>query len=112
MVADRARGIAHDVGDRARHGVSSAGDRFDTTLNENPVAIGVVALAVGMAAGLAIPESRREREMMGRYRDDLVDRVRDSVEDTRERVQHVAERVVEETKDVAREAARDEGLTS
>lgn len=112
VVADRARGIAHNVGSRARSGVHSAGERFDHTLNENPMALGAMALAVGMAAGLAIPESHRERELMGRYRDDLVDRVRDTVDDTRERVQHVAERVVEEGKDVVQEAARDEGLVS
>jgi ElaB/YqjD/DUF883 family membrane-anchored ribosome-binding protein len=111
-VADRARGLRHSMGDRARHGMHSATERLDETLNDNPMALGAVALAVGMAAGLAIPESRREREMMGRYREDLVERVRDRVEDTRDRVQHVAERVVEETKDVAREAARDEGLVS
>jgi ElaB/YqjD/DUF883 family membrane-anchored ribosome-binding protein len=112
MVADRARGVAQGVGHRARHGMHAATDRFDQTLNENPMALGAVALAVGMAAGLAIPESRREREMLGQYRDDLVGRVRDKVEDTRDRVQNVAERVVEESKDVAREAARDEGLVS
>jgi ElaB/YqjD/DUF883 family membrane-anchored ribosome-binding protein len=111
-VAHQARHLASDARERARHGLHGVTDRFDSTLNENPVAIGVVALAVGMAAGLAIPESRREREMMGPYRDQLVDRVRDTVDDTRERVQHVAERVVEETKDVAREAAREEGFTA
>jgi ElaB/YqjD/DUF883 family membrane-anchored ribosome-binding protein len=111
-VAGRARTIAHSVGDGARTRLHAATDRFDTTMNENPVAIGVVALAVGMAAGLAIPESRRERQLMGEYRDQLVDRVRNTVDDTRERVKHVAERVVEETKDVAREASREEGLIS
>jgi len=123
QAADSARERVSDVGERvgerasmvagrARHGMHSATERLDETLNENPMALGAVALAVGMAAGLAIPESRREREMMGRYREDLVERVRDRVEDTRDRVQHVAERVVEESKDVAREAARDEGLVS
>lgn len=111
-VAERARYMAHNVGDSARYRVSAAGDRLDNTMNENPLAIGVVAMAVGMAAGLAIPETRRERELMGQYRDQLVDRVRETVDDTRERVQHVAERVVEETKEVAREAVRDEGFVS
>jgi gas vesicle protein len=118
-VADRARYMAHNVSDGTRRGLHTATDRFDTTLNENPVAIGVVALAVGMAAGLAIPESRRERELMGPYRDQLADRVRDRVDETRERVQHVADRVVEETKDAAREvveeaktSAKQEGLMS
>lgn len=112
MVASRARGLAHNVSDRARQSVHTAGDRLDHTLNENPMALGAVALAVGMAAGLAIPESRREHEMLGHYRDELVGRVRERVEDTRDRVQNVAERVVEETRDVTREAARDEGLVS
>ncbi|HEX6067012.1 MAG TPA: hypothetical protein VFZ04_22405, partial [Longimicrobiales bacterium] len=106
------RHVASNVSHGTRQGVHTMGDRFESTLDENPVAIGVVALAVGMAAGLAIPETRREREMLGRYREDLVERVRDKVEDTRDRVQNVAERVVEEGKDVAREAARDEGLVS
>lgn len=109
-VADRARHLAHNMGDGTRQRMHMATDRFDQTLNDNPVAIGVVAMAVGMAAGLAIPESRREREMMGQYRDQLADRVRDTVEDTRERVQNVAERVVDETKEVARDAVKDEGL--
>ena len=111
-VADRARTMAHSVSDTTRQRVHMAGDRLDTTLHENPVAIGMVAMAVGMAAGLAIPESRRERELMGQYRDQLVDRVRDTVDETREKVKHVAERVVDEAKDVSREAARDEGLMS
>ena len=118
-VAGRARHIASDIGDGTRRGFYSATDRFDSTLNDNPVAIGVVALAVGMAAGLAIPESRRERQMMGPYRDQLVDRVRETVDETRERVQNVAERVVDETKDAARElvseakeTAKSEGLMS
>lgn len=118
-VAGRARHVASGIGDGTRRGFYGATERFDTTMNENPVAIGVVALAVGMAAGLAIPESRRERQMMGPYRDQLVDRVREQVDETRERVQNVAERVVEETKDAARElvseakeTAKSEGLMS
>jgi uncharacterized protein YjbJ (UPF0337 family) len=111
-VADRARYFAHNVSDSTRDRVSGLADRLDPVHAENPLAIGVVAMAVGLAAGLAIPESRRERQMMGPYRDQLVDRVRDTVDDTREKVQNVAERVVDEVKDVARESAREEGLTS
>ena len=112
QVAERARYLAHNVSDSTRQRIHMAGDRIDTTMHENPLAIGVVAMAVGMAAGLAIPESRRERELMGQYRDQLVDRVRSTVDETREKVQHVAERVVDEAKDSTREAARDEGLLS
>lgn len=109
---ERVTDVAGRAGERAGEVAHHARERFDTTLTENPVAIGAVALAVGMAAGLAIPESQREREMIGPYRDRLAGRVRESVEDTRERVQHVAERVVDETKDTIREAANDEGFTA
>ena len=111
-VADRARDIRHNVRDSARYRMHNATERFDQTLNDNPVAIGMVAMAVGMAAGLAIPESRQEKQLMGQYRDQLADRVRETVDETREKVQNVAERVVEETKEVAREASKEEGLIS
>ncbi|HEY0305267.1 MAG TPA: DUF3618 domain-containing protein, partial [Longimicrobiales bacterium] len=83
-VADRARDIRHNVKDSARYRMHTATERFDQTLNDNPVAIGMVAMAVGMAAGLAIPESRQERQLMGQYRDQLADRVRETVDETRE----------------------------
>ena len=106
-IADRARYAAHNVSESARHRVQTMGDRFDTTLTDNPMAIGVVALAVGMAAGLAIPETRRERQLMGPYRDELAGRVRERVDETREKVEHLASRVVDEAKDLAREGVEE-----
>lgn len=106
-LADRARYAAHNVGETTRHRVQTMGDRLDTTMSDNPMAIGVVALAVGMAAGLAIPESRRERQLMGPYRDELAGRVRERVDETRDRVEHLASRVVDEAKDLAREGVEE-----
>lgn len=111
-VSHRVRDVASDVAATTRHQAYRLEDRFSRTMSDNPLALGAVALAVGVAAGLAIPETRREHELMGGARDQLMERARDAAEETREKVQNVAERVIDETRDTAREAARDEGLTS
>ena len=67
----------------------------------------MVVAAVGLAAGLAIPETRRERELMGDVRDKLVSNAKEKAEEAKEKLQHVAERTV----DQAKAAAREEGLT-
>ncbi|HEX6560306.1 MAG TPA: DUF3618 domain-containing protein [Longimicrobiales bacterium] len=111
-VSNRVRDVASDVAQTTRFQAHRIEDRLSRTMHDNPLALGAVALAVGVAAGMAIPETRREHELMGGARDQLMDRARNVAEDAREKVQNVAERVIDETRDTAREAARDEGLTS
>lgn len=45
------------------------------TWNENPLALGALAVGVGAAVALAIPETQKERELMGEQRDELVRKV-------------------------------------
>jgi ElaB/YqjD/DUF883 family membrane-anchored ribosome-binding protein len=107
-VSERVQNAASNVADTTRYQVRRLEDRFSDTLHENPLAIGAAAVAIGLVAGLAIPESRREHELMGGAREQLVERVRDRAEDVKDRVQNVAERVMDD----AKVEARDEGLTS
>lgn len=102
--ADRAQDVAEDVADQTRHQARRLEDQF----YENPLAIGAAALTLGMAAGLAIPETRREDELMGGARDRLADKTREMVEDTKNKV----ENVVDQAQSTARTAAKEEGLTS
>ena len=110
-VADRARGLASTVADTSRHQARRAED----LLQEQPLAVGAFALAIGLAAGFALPVTDREVEMMGDARDRIVDRVKEAAQETTGKVQAVAERVVSETqttvKETAKEAAREQGLT-
>ena len=106
-VADRARDVASSVRRDARYGARVASSQ----LQENPLAVGVVAAAVGLAAGLAIPETRREHELMGDARDRLVDRAKDVASEAKEKLQTVAERTINQAKTAATDAAREEGLT-
>ena len=115
----KARGIAGSV----KQGVSSGAQRTsaaarDTarrtkeTYQESPLALGAVAMALGVAAGLAIPVSDREVQLMGDARDQVVDRVRGMARETVDKVETVAERVFEETRDSVKTAVREEGLVS
>jgi ElaB/YqjD/DUF883 family membrane-anchored ribosome-binding protein len=118
-VRERASGVVSSVRDRASTVATSTRERASTlrtstadSYNAQPLALGAVAAVLGLAAGLAVPETRRESELMGDARDRMVDRARDMVDDARNRVSSAASRVVSETKDTVREVAREEGLTS
>lgn len=84
-----ARGWASD----AEHSARRAERRVEHAIEDNPFAAGAVAMALGLAAGLMIPESDREREMMGptraRLKDqaetkarEVADRAHDAVRET------------------------------
>ncbi|MFN2398223.1 MAG: DUF3618 domain-containing protein [Gemmatimonadaceae bacterium] len=107
-VADKAKDVASDVGERSRYEASRVEDRF----YENPLAIGAIAIAAGVAAGLALPATHKETTLVGAARDRFVDRVREVAAETKDKVENVADRVMDEAKSTAKEAAREEGLTS
>ena len=121
-MADHARGFSHELADTTRRRADRVEDRFDSALHDTPLAIGAAAVAIGLAVGMAAPATRRESELMGGTRDQLLDRARDRAEEVGGRVRTVAERVadqvqatardaVSEVKSTAREAAEEEGLT-
>jgi hypothetical protein len=91
-LADRAQSVAGTVAEQTRTQTRRVREQF----YENPLAIGTATLALGLAAGLAAPATRREAQLVGDARDKLVDRVRNVARETGEKVQHVAERVVDE----------------
>jgi hypothetical protein len=91
-IVDRTQQTAGRVMSTAQDQAYQAQQRFNRAMDENPLAVGLVALAAGTAIGLAIPQTRKENEWMGETRDGLVD---------------TAQRVVKDTADQVREAARD-----
>jgi ElaB/YqjD/DUF883 family membrane-anchored ribosome-binding protein len=53
---------------------SQAYDMYDHYLEENPLAVGAVALALGAAVGFAIPSTDYEAELMGDARNQLMEK--------------------------------------
>lgn len=76
--------------DSAGHYKDKAYDTYDYYIDENPLAVGAVALAVGAAVGFAIPSTRFEGRMMGGARENLLHRAQDMAGDLVDRAKHVA----------------------
>lgn len=111
--ADSASHLAHDARDaaaRARdasyRGLSHAGDSaayygrrarrtFLDTLQEEPLVLGAVALAVGAAIGAALPATRMEDEWLGEARDRLRDEALDKGRDALDKAGTVASKAFE-----------------
>jgi ElaB/YqjD/DUF883 family membrane-anchored ribosome-binding protein len=105
-VAETAGNAAQTVSRQTRMQAGRARDAFE----EQPLVLGAIVAAVGLAAGFAVPSTTKESELLGEKRDELVDKARDVVREKTEQVRHVAERVVTDAKTSAKQAARDEGL--
>lgn len=96
----RAESLSRTSRNRARQMNREAKDLIE----ENPLLLGAVGAVVGALLGMAIPESDRERELMGDTRDQLKERAVGVAEEG----MHRARRVFDAAKDAATEAARDE----
>lgn len=112
-----ARDAAYDAGDAVYRGGAYAGRRaaqygrrarrgFLDTLQEEPLIVGAVALALGAAIGAALPATRREDELFGNARDRLRD---EALEYGREGL-HKAEAVATEAYRAGSEEAENKGL--
>jgi len=89
--------------EKAYHGYEYSRDTFSRAADEQPLAIGLGFLAVGLIAGILLPSTRKEDEFVGPARDRLVNRTREVAEDAVNRGKHVAQTAVETAKQQARE---------
>ncbi len=71
--SETAKHLSHDAKEQAVHLEKRAGKLYQN----NPLGVGVAALALGTALGLAIPITRREKELMGATRDQWLGEARE-----------------------------------
>jgi len=80
---------------------NAAYDTYDHYIEENPLAVGAAAFALGAVVGLAIPATRYEGELMGEARDELFRKAQDKgsllLDKTRHLVDEAASTVSKET---------------
>jgi ElaB/YqjD/DUF883 family membrane-anchored ribosome-binding protein len=90
-LAERTQETVAEYAARAQETVGEYTERaqteFDRLLRDNPLALGIVAVAVGAAVGMAIPETQRERAMIGDAGQQLVDKAQNLAQDAIGRVQ-------------------------
>jgi hypothetical protein len=102
-MADR----AHDARARARHYGSRARQGVLRTLDEQPLVLGAIGLAIGAAVGAALPPTEAEDRLMGDVRDEALRRATKAGRAQADKARAAAGAVV----GAAREEAGKQGLT-
>lgn len=82
-------------------------DGFAHAVEESPMAVGAAFLGLGLIAGMLLPSTRREDELMGEASDQLKHQVKETGQDVLRRGRHVAKA----TASAAAEQLEKEGLT-
>ncbi len=70
--------------------VAQISARLRQTLREKPLAVGMVAVAIGSATGMAVPVSQKETQTFGGSRDKLMEKAQTGAQGLVEKVQKVA----------------------
>jgi ElaB/YqjD/DUF883 family membrane-anchored ribosome-binding protein len=102
--ATSARDLANRAYTKAEEYGNAAYDTYDHYIEENPLAVGAAAFALGAVVGLAIPSSRYEGELMGETRDEILKKAQDKgsmiLEKTRHLVDEAADTVSKESRSI------------
>jgi ElaB/YqjD/DUF883 family membrane-anchored ribosome-binding protein len=86
QLAEQVQTKASQVPDVARQ----VQDGATRVAQDNPLAVGAIALAVGTAIGMALPATKSEREVMGQARDSLIGRAEDVASEAMTKVEESA----------------------
>jgi ElaB/YqjD/DUF883 family membrane-anchored ribosome-binding protein len=108
QVTGQAQERASQLGSQAQDQAQRAKGGFQQMLQENPLAVGALAVGLGAAVGFSFPETAKEHQVMGEARDSLVERGKERAQDVKER----AQRAAEEGQRAAKEEAQNQGLSS
>jgi hypothetical protein len=110
-VGDVAGGAGEAVGDAAgnvvvgvRHGAEAAQTNFQRLLLGNPLAAGALAVGVGAALGLAVPETEQEHQILGQTKDKLVDKAQMVANSALDKVEEASQNVLQRVEETATDA--------
>jgi hypothetical protein len=98
---ERASELSWQARERARYRARQARVGFWETMEERPLALGAAAIALGVVAGLMIPSTRKEDELMGETRDRLMERAKEVGGEALEKGKQVATVAVDTLKEEA-----------
>ena len=105
QVAGQVQDQVSQIGAQAQYQGQRAMDRFQRLMQDNPLAVGAAALAVGMAIGSVVPETTQESRWMGSVRDNFMQKAQQTAHSVLEEKAHqVADAVSDKVHDMAQEA--------
>lgn len=94
----RASHSSHQASTRLKGGAERARGGFNQLLQEQPLALGAIGIALGALIAAAVPPSRREDEMLGEASDRMTDQLRHKAEEGYQKVSAKGEEVVQQVK--------------
>jgi gas vesicle protein len=102
---ERMQERAGELGSSAKERARDARGGLERMMGENPLMIAAGAAVIGLALGMLVPESEKERQVLGSTRDQLVDRV----QETASRVKEAAVEAGREVQETLREEVNQRG---
>jgi hypothetical protein len=82
-----------------------AGGALGQLMQDNPLAVGAAVAGLGMLAGLLVPETQQENELLGQAHDALMEKAEQVAQDTAQKVQDAAQNAAQQAiQNVAQEA--------
>ena len=102
---EQAQQKAQQAQQEAQQRAQQAKGGFQNLLQDNPLAVGAIAIGIGTAVGLSIPETEKENQAMGQTRDQLANQAQRQADDATRR----AQRVTEQARNTAEQEARRQG---
>jgi ElaB/YqjD/DUF883 family membrane-anchored ribosome-binding protein len=103
--ASTARARMNEMGQRSQEQYYRAKDQVSHFVDEQPLVVAALGLAIGAALGAALPTTRRENELLGRTRDDLLGRAKETALEQVETVKQSAQRFADAATDVVKQEA-------
>lgn len=89
LSSERATGVdnwSKGARDRVRDVASTARGRFETMLHDNPLVLGVAAMATGAIVAAALPTTELEQRYLGEASETIVDSAKEAAQDAVEKV--------------------------
>lgn len=76
---------ASQIGSSARQQLDRARGGWDSMLNEHPLALGAIGLAIGAVCAAMAPRTEKEDKLMGQARDDLLNKMKETQPQAKEK---------------------------
>lgn len=97
----RASDSSRQASERLRGGADKARGGFNHLLQEQPLALGAIGIALGALLAASVPPTRREDEMLGEASDQMTDRLRHKAEEGYQKVSAKGEEMASQLKENA-----------
>ncbi|HXT38147.1 MAG TPA: DUF3618 domain-containing protein [Chloroflexota bacterium] len=90
QLVDKTRQGAGQLGSQARDNARQAQSGIQRMVQDNPLMVGAFVAGLGVMAGLMIPETDKENELLGGPHDALMEQAGQAAQETAKRVRHAA----------------------